>query len=180
MSIETLAKQGREKIHAGLAGIETTKLRALRNEQLKQCFNHFDETQYRMEFVARVRGTEFINDAASRSINATWYALESVEGNLIWIANGTTNNDANYSNLASLVGNKVKLLICIGGNSKQLHKAFANETTTIADVATIEEAVRLAFRVNIENIKVIFSPSCENGIPLDEEGQRFIMEVNEL
>lgn len=180
MSIETLAKQGREKVHTGLAGIETSKLRMLRNEQLKQCFNHFDETQYRMEFVARVRGTEFINDAASRSVNATWYALESVEGNLIWIANCSDNNDANYTNLANIVGHKVKLLICVGSNSQKLHQAFASAPTSVVDVSTIEEAVRLAFRVNIENTKVIFSPSCENGVPIDQESQRFIMEVNEL
>jgi len=71
MTIETLAKQGRDRIHTGLAGIDTQRLKAMRNASLRDCFKRLEETRYRMEFVARVRGREYINDAASRSINVS-------------------------------------------------------------------------------------------------------------
>ncbi|MBR5028338.1 MAG: hypothetical protein IKX51_03855, partial [Bacteroidales bacterium] len=73
MTIESLAKQGREKIYTGLAGIDTVKLKKLRNEALRQSFSSLNEMKYKLEFVARINGMEFINDASSRTPNATWY-----------------------------------------------------------------------------------------------------------
>ena len=58
MTIETLAVQGRDRIHTGLAGIDIQRLKAMRNASLRACFNRLEETSYRMEFVARVRGRE--------------------------------------------------------------------------------------------------------------------------
>ena len=72
MTIETLVKEGRERTHIGLAGIDTQRLKAIRNASLRACFNRMEETRYRLEFVARIRGREYINDAASRTINSTW------------------------------------------------------------------------------------------------------------
>ena len=179
MSIETLAKQGRERVHSGLAGIETDKLKKLRNDQLKQCFSHFDEMKYRMQFVARIRGTEFVNDAASRSVNATWYALQSAEGSLVWIANGD-DNISNYTKLRPLAQQKVKMLVCVGNDTRHLHETFDDVVPTVVDAHNIGDAVHTAFYNNLENIKVIFSPAGENGVSVDTEGHRFTMEVNEL
>ena len=76
MTIDTLVKEGRERTHIGLAGIDTQRLKAIRNASLRACFNRMEETRYRLEFVARVRGRVYINDAAARSVNSTWYSLE--------------------------------------------------------------------------------------------------------
>ncbi|MDO4217369.1 MAG: hypothetical protein Q4D03_04250 [Bacteroidales bacterium] len=179
MSIETLAKQGRESIHTGLAGIDSLKLRRLRNEQMRQCFNRFDEMPYRMEFVARIRGTEFVNDAASRSVNATWYALDSNEGKLVWIANGD-DNQADYSKLVPLAKEKVTMLVAVGNDTSRLHQAFDGEVPSVVDAHNIAEAVHLAFYRNIETPKVLFSPAGDNGSDAYTEGAQFTVEVNEV
>ena len=88
MSIEILAKQGRDRVYGGLAAIDSSKSRQMRDNALRSCFTRLDEVSYRMEFVARIHGLEFINDAAARSVNATWYALERLEGGIVWIAFG--------------------------------------------------------------------------------------------
>ena len=49
MIIETLAVQGRDRIHTGLAGIDIQRLKAMRNASLRACFNRLEETSYRME-----------------------------------------------------------------------------------------------------------------------------------
>lgn len=179
MSIETLAKQGQKEVHIGLAGIDSSKLKKMRNEHLKQCFHHFNDTQYRMEYVARIRGTEFINDAASRTVNATWYALESIEGNLIWIANGG-DAKAEYEKLLPVARQKVRMIVCVGNDNQHLHETFSGSVRRIVDAKSINEAVHTAFYSQIENAKILFSPACENGMPVDNEGQQFTMEVNEL
>ena len=41
MSIELLANQGRDRVHGGLAAIDSTKLRQMRDNALRSCFTRF-------------------------------------------------------------------------------------------------------------------------------------------
>ena len=62
MTLESLAKQGREKIYTNLAEIDAAKLKKMRNETLRRCFSSFDDMKYKLDFVARINGMEFVND----------------------------------------------------------------------------------------------------------------------
>jgi UDP-N-acetylmuramoylalanine-D-glutamate ligase len=179
MTIETLAKQGRDKIYTGLAGIDTQRLKAMRNASLRACFSRLEETRYRMEFVARVRGREYINDAASRSINSTWYTLESMQGGLIWVADAPQ-EEADYSRLVPAVLRKVRMLLIVGGDAPCMRKAFGGIVPAIATCPTMADALQRAYRYESDDVKVLYSPACDNGIPVDELGDRFRHEVNEL
>ncbi|MBQ3787688.1 MAG: hypothetical protein II849_02640 [Bacteroidales bacterium] len=179
MTIETLAKQGRDRIHTGLAGIDTQRLKAMRNASLRACFNRLEETRYRMEFVARVCGREYINDAASRSVNATWYSLESIPGGIIWIADAPQ-KDADYGRLVPSALRKVRMLLVVGDNSKCMRKTFAGVIPIIEDCPSIADALQKAYRYEAEDVKVLFSPACDNGTDVEEEGEVFRHEVNEL
>lgn len=179
MTIETLAKQGRERVHTGLAGIDTQRLKAMRNASLRACFNRLEETRYRLEFVARVRGREYINDAASRSINSTWYALESTPGGLIWIADAPK-SDADYSRLVPPALRKVRMLLILGGDSERMRRSFTGIIPTIEACPTMADALQKAYRYESDDVKVLYSPACDSGVPVQEEGECFRHEVNEL
>ncbi len=179
MTIETLAKQGRDRIHTGLAGIDTQRLKAMRNASLRACFNRLEETRYRMEFVARVRGREYINDAASRTINATWYSLESIQGGLIWIASAP-GQDADYSRLVPPALRKVRMLLIVGGDSECMRKTFSGVIPVIEVCPTMGDALRKAYLYDSADVKVLFSPACDNGRNVEDEGELFRQEVNEL
>ncbi len=179
---ESLATQGREKVHTGLAGIDSSRLKKLRNSQLKDCFNLIDEMRHKLEFVARIKGISFVDDAASRSSLSTWYALETIEGNVIWIANGapsSINIAGQFRRLRSLVESKVKMIVCIG-DSSMYQSVFGDLVQDIISVSTIGEGVNKAFYSNYENVKILFSPAVENGISYEEQGETFKHEVNEL
>lgn len=179
---ETLATQGREKIHTGLAGIDSAKLKKLRNNQLKECFNLIDEMRHKLEFVARIKGISFVDDAASRSTLSTWYALETIEGEVIWIANGAVNSNSvaiNFRRLRSLVEKKVKMIVTIGDCSLY-QSVFGDLVKDIVPAASIGEAVNKAFYSHLENVKILFSPAAENGVSYEEQGDTFKHEVNEL
>lgn len=178
-NLETLARQGRTHIPSSLAGIDTAKLKQLRNEQLRLCFAQMQEQRYRLEFVARVRGMEFFNDASSRSVNASWYALNSIEGRIIWIVNADDAR-ADYRKLVPVAKSKAEMIICVGFDTNRLHEAFENTVPTIVDSTSINEAVHMAYCSNIENVKVVFSPAGENGVSYETEGELFTREVNEL
>lgn len=178
-TIQILAKQGKERVHRGLADISMAQLKQMRNESLKSCFAQFNDSQNRMEFVAKIHDKRFVNDAASRTMNSTWYALDSIEGNIIWIAN-TTDVPTNYKMVMNSVSQKVKMLICVGGHSQQIHEQFDGIVPMVIDVPTLKDAVHRALYNNVNTATVLFSPACENGILADEEGASFKMEVNEL
>lgn len=176
---ETLALQGRPRVHTSLAGIDTERLKRMRSQSMRLCFSHINEQHYRMEFVARVRGMEFINDAASRTPNATWYALKGVDGPVIWIANGDDQR-ADYRRILPIAKEKVSLMICVGHNADDLRQAFGGVVSQIEEASSLHEAVHMAYCSNLENAKVIYSPAGENGVFYEHEGAAFTAEVNEL
>ncbi|MCQ2259776.1 MAG: hypothetical protein MJZ77_00120 [Bacteroidales bacterium] len=178
MSIELLAKQGRDRIHGGLAAIDSDKLRQIRNAQLRSCFARLEESSHRMELVASIHNIEYINDAASRNVNATWYTLQRSEGGIIWIAFGG-DNTADYAHLRDLALLKVRMLICVGNENSALHNAFA-DSIPVYDVDSIGAAVRKACYSGYENVKVILSPATRTGLSDQSASEIFCHEVNEL
>lgn len=180
MTIETLAKQGRDRVHTGLAGIDVQRLTHMRDTALRSCFNRLEETRYRMEFVARVRGREYVNDAASRTINSTWYSLESMQGGIIWIADAN-NQSCDYSRLVPSALRKVRMLIVVGDADDRMHHTFKGIIPSIEQCATMTEALQKAYCYETEDeVKVIYSPACYDGHSTTEQGERFRHEVNEL
>lgn len=179
MTIEALAQQGRQQIHNGLAGVDSAKLKKMRNDALRNCFNRMDEMRYRREFVARIHGKTFINDAASRSLNATWYTLESLEGPIIWIVNAD-GPAIDATKLVSSVQGRVRMMVCVGSNSEWLHRQFDGAVPTIIDVESIHDAVVRAFYNPIETATVVFSPLVAGRLSATDEGIHFHHEVNDL
>lgn len=179
MSIELLANQGRDRVYGGLAAVDSSKFRQMRNNSLRSCFTRMEEASNRMEHVARIYGKVFINDAAARSVNATWYALENTEGGIIWIAFGG-DNDTDYSSIRPIALRKVRMLICVGTDNSALKAAFQDSIPVIKEVETISAAVHCACYSTLENAKVIFSPATHQGLPEEAAGRMFCHEVNEL
>ena len=128
---------------------------------------------------ASLHAEEFINDAAARTVNATWYALENTEGGIIWIANGG-DLTANYSMLRSVVLRKVRMLICVGGGTEALHEAFQGIVPVIEDVESIGEAVHKACYSQFKQVKVLYSPAASDVLTTEMAGEVFRHEVNEL
>ena len=180
MTIETLAVQEHDRTYSGLAGIDVHRLKAMRNAGLRSCFNHLENTRYRLEFVARVRGREYINDAAARNINSTWYTLESLQGGLIWIADAN-DQTADYSRLVPPALRKVRMLLVVGNAEDRMHQTFRGIIPSIVRCSTLAEALQHAYRYQCEDeVKVVYSPACYNGYSTNQQGEIFRREVNEL
>lgn len=178
MGIETITREINARSHSNLASVDRARLVNMRNQGLRDCFKHLEDIPHKMEFVARIQDKCFVDDASSRNINATWYALESTEGAIIWIAGG--GNDAiDYSKLKKAVAQKVKMILCVGGN-ESLHSMFDGVVPSIIDCPSMEYAVNRALYSEVETATVIYSPAVENGRDADAEGMAFRREVCEL
>lgn len=178
MNIDTLTTTQTERAHSNLANVETAKLRMMRSAGLRNCFQHINETRFRMEFVAKIHDKEFINDAIARNTNATWYALEATKGDIIWIVNNGELSEP--AKLRKAAEGKVRMLICLGGHNQQTHETFSDIIPIIEDAQTMRSALTKALYSDIEKAKVIFSPAVANNVPAEVQGEEFRHEVNEL
>ena len=114
---------------------------------------------HRLEFVAKINGIEFINDSKATNINATWYALESMEKPTVWIVGGVDKGN-DYSELTELVKAKVKAIVCLGVENQKIIEAFANLVDQIVETNSAKEAVAAAYQLAKTEETVLLSPAC--------------------
>ena len=179
MTIETLATKGFTNTNTGLAGLDTNRLRIMRNAGLRACFRRMEDVDGRMEFVATVRGRQYYNDAAARNVNATWYSIESMQGGVVWITCGSK-EDIDYSRLSAAVQRKVRMILVIGPDAG-VRKAFSVSVPKIVECKTMGEALKQAYFYDSQDVKVLFSPATDDeSQPTAELAEAFTYEVNEL
>mgnify|MGYP002619660293 CR=1 FL=1 len=182
MTIEQLALQGRHNIYNSMAASISAKLIGLRKETIKRCLEDFENVEHRLEFVANVHGIEFINDSKATNINSTWWALESANKPVIWIAGGIDKGN-DYSLLGDLVKKKVKAIVCLGLDNSRIFEAFSDAVETIIETHSAGDAVKVAYSLGEPGDLVLLSPACasfdlfEN---YEDRGKQFKQHVKQL
>ena len=159
MSIQELALQGKHNLYNSMASGIASRILEIRKEVVRESFSDFENIEHRLEFVNSVHGIDFINDSKATNVNSTWYALESLQSPIIWIAGGVDKGN-DYSMLTDLVQNRVKVLICLGTENKKLIKAFKEIVPVIVETSSADEAVQAAYRLGKKGDTVLLSPCC--------------------
>ena len=95
-------------------------------------------------------------------MNATYYALDSMENATIWIVGGI-DEENNYDMLLPLVNEKVNAIICLGENNDRLIETFGNVVDFMIETNSISDAVKIAYKLSRDEETVLFSPAghCE-------------------
>ena len=158
MTLEALALQGRSKTYSTLAASVTTRIYELRKELIKESLGSSQTPEHQMEFVANIHGIEFINDSRACNINSTWFALESVNHPVIWIAGGADRGN-DYSKIRELVESKVKAIILLG-NSQKILEAFSDIDIPIIQATDMDEAVETGYYLGETGDCMLLSPAC--------------------
>ncbi len=159
MIIEQLALQGKHNLYDSMAAAITGRLLDIRNIVLRESLGDFVNAEHRLESVARVHGIEFVNDSKATNVNSTWYALESFNKKIIWIAGGQDKGN-DYEFLKDLVQERVKAIVCLGADNTKIKKAFSGIVPEIAETTDMWEAVNMAYRLGTPDDVVLLSPSC--------------------
>jgi UDP-N-acetylmuramoylalanine--D-glutamate ligase len=120
----------------------------------------FDKEEHRLEHVTQFSGVNFINDSKACNVNATYFSFEKMKSGVVWIAGG---NDVsvNYKELLISISQKVKTLICIGGDNRKLVETFIDYIPAICECKNMEDAVRTAFYSTEKGSTILLSPSCD-------------------
>lgn len=182
MNLHELSLQGKHNAYNAMAAGIGARLLEIRKESIRESLSDFQNVEHRMEFVAKVRGMDFINDSKATNVNSAFYALESMKAPLIWIAGGVDKGN-DYEELRPVVEGKVKALVCLGTDNAKLMAAFADIIPLIIEVQTMPEAVQAAYRMGAKGDTVLLSPACasfdlfEN---YEDRGAQFKQWVREL
>lgn len=182
MSIHDLALKGQHNTYNSMAAGIAAQVLKIRKEDIRESLSNFQGVEHRLEPVLKVHGIEFINDSKATNVNSTWYALESMKNDVIWIAGGIDKGN-DYSILENLVRNKVKAIICLGKDNEKIHKAFGEFVETMIDVQSASEAVKTAYYLARKGDAVLLSPACASFDLFDnyeDRGDQFKQAVREL
>ncbi len=182
MSVHELALKGRHNTYNSMAAGIAGNVLKIRNDVIREALMDFQGIEHRLERLNKVHGINFINDSKATNVNSTWYALESIKGEIIWIAGGVDKGN-NYSELNELVNQKVKALICLGKDNERLKEAFSDKVETIVESSTMAEAVKSAYYLASKEDTVLLSPACASFDLFDsyeDRGRKFKAAVREL
>ena len=158
-SIDSMTLQGRHNLYNSMAAAVVGRLEGLRKSTIRESFRDFRNVEHRLEKVSIVRGVEFINDSKATNVNSTWYALESVEKPIIWIAGGVDKGN-DYSNLLPLVERKVRYIIALGEDVLKIHHAFSKKVDMIVNSQSMHDAVKMSYHLANDGDCVLLSPAC--------------------
>ena len=76
MSIHDLSVQGKHNQYNSMAAGISARTAGIRSAKIRESFSTFEGIAHRLEFVATVRGVDFINDSKATNVNSVWFALE--------------------------------------------------------------------------------------------------------
>jgi len=182
LDMQEFTLRGQHNAYNSMAAGIAASLMDVRKESIRESFSNFQNAEHRLEFVQKVGGVDYINDSKATNVNSAWYALESMDRPVIWIAGGIDKGN-NYADLKQLVKGKVKMIICLGLDNIKIHQAFQADVDLIINTSSAKEAVHVASKMAEQGDVVLLSPACASFDLFDsyeDRGRQFKEAVRHL
>ncbi len=170
MTTQDLALPGIHNAYNSMAAALAARFFEIPNEDIRDSLMTFQAVEHRLEAVRSIGNVAFINDSKATNINSTWYALQSYNTPIVWIAGGRGDNN-NYSILDEWVEKNVSHIIAIGEEKDAIfnHYCLKKPCTRCND---LNEAVTKAFEAAEKDDVILFSPACKSFDMFDSYVQR--------
>jgi UDP-N-acetylmuramoylalanine--D-glutamate ligase len=159
MPTKNLALEGKHNIKNAMAASTVAHLLKIRKQTIRESLENFQGVEHRLEHVVKINKVQYINDSKATNVNATYYALESMDAPTVWIVGGVDKGN-NYEELFSFVNEKVKAIICLGVDNEKLMNTFGNMVDIIVETQFMSEAVKIAYKIAEAGDSVLLSPAC--------------------
>ena len=159
MGITKLALKGKHNTKNAMAAAMAATLLNVRKETIRQSLEDFEGVEHRLESVLKINGVQYINDSKATNVNATFYALETMNTPTVWIVGGVDKGN-DYLDLMPLVREKVKAIICLGLDNEKIVRTFYDVVDLVVETAGAEEAVKVAYKIAEKGDTVLLSPAC--------------------
>ena len=156
---ETLALEGMHNVKNTMAAATAARLVQIRKQTIRECVQHFQGAPHRLEKVLKIHHVQYINDSKATNVNSTYYALDSIKTPTVWIVGGVDKGN-DYRPLMPFVREKVKAIICLGLDNTKIIDAFGNVVDLLVETFSMEEAVKVAYKIAERGDTVLLSPAC--------------------
>jgi len=182
MPITNLALEGKHNVKNAMAAATVAHLLKIRKTTIRESLEGFQGAEHRLEQVLTINKVKYVNDSKATNVNATYYALESMNVPTVWIVGGVDKGN-DYTSLFPFVNEKVKAIICLGKDNEALFSAFGNMVDVIIETQYMSEAVKIAYNVAVAGEAVLLSPACASFDlfeSYEDRGQQFKSAVRKL
>ncbi|WP_395053368.1 UDP-N-acetylmuramoyl-L-alanine--D-glutamate ligase [Flavobacterium sp.] len=182
METTQIALEGKHNMKNAMAATSVANILRIRKQTIRESLSNFQGVEHRLEKVLKIQNVQYINDSKATNVNATFFALDSVTTPTVWIVGGVDKGN-DYTELFSLVHEKVKAIICLGVDNKKIIDCFGNVVDMMVEVDNMHDAVNTARHIAEKGDTVLLSPACasfdlfEN---YEDRGNQFKREVRNL
>ena len=159
MPTANLTLEGNHNTKNAMAASTVAHLLKIRKQTIRESLENFQGVEHRLEHVLKINKVQYINDSKATNVNATYYALESMDAPTVWIVGGIDKGN-NYEELFPFVNEKVKAIICLGVDNEKLFYTFGNMVDIIVETQFMSEAVKIAYKIAEAGDNVLLSPAC--------------------
>lgn len=159
MPTSDIALEGKHNAKNAMAAATVAQLLKIRKQTIRESMANFQGVEHRLEKVLKVNNVMYVNDSKATNVNATFYALDSMETETVWIVGGVDKGNV-YDELLPMVHEKVKAIICLGLDNEKIIRSFGNCVETMVETESMNDAVQVAYRLADKGDTVLLSPAC--------------------
>ena len=159
MPVKDISLQGNHNIKNAMAATTVAHLLRIRKQTIRESLENFQGVEHRLEHVLKINKVNYINDSKATNVNATYYALESMDAPTVWIVGGQDKGN-DYRELYPFVNEKVKAIICLGVDNSKIIDAFNGMVDIMVETQFMSEAVKIAYKIAGPGDNVLLSPAC--------------------
>ncbi|MEN8208889.1 MAG: UDP-N-acetylmuramoyl-L-alanine--D-glutamate ligase [Candidatus Fermentibacteria bacterium] len=176
-----ISLSGLHNLSNALAVICLAGKAGLKPQEMVEGLSSFPGVPHRIELIRKYHGISFVNDSKSTNPDSLNVALKSISEPIVLIAGGLA-KETDYSELRSLITDRVKALILIGDASDMLERCWSG-TAPVFTECTLDNAVKRALDQSADGDLVLLSPGCasfDQYSSFEERGEHFRKLVEDL
>ena len=147
------------QLNISLAVEAVRSLIDISDDEVINALSSFVNDRHRLETIGLMNEVLWINDSKATNVDATFYALDAMSRPIIWVAGGVDKGNE-YSQLESLVKDKVKSILCLGDGWENIQSSFSNLSIDIERFDNLRELIIRAESIARAGDVVLLSPAC--------------------
>jgi len=176
-----LKLKGSHNIQNALAALALGYAIGLPMEGMLETLKTFKGLPHRTQFVAEIKGVNWINDSKATNVGAAVAALEGLSGKHVLIAGGEAKG-ADFSELANAIQQHCRAVVLFGKDAAKIKSALP-ESLVVENVVDMHAAVQSAASLAQVGDNVLLAPACASFDMFDNfehRGEVFIRSVEAL
>ncbi|MCK5901812.1 MAG: UDP-N-acetylmuramoyl-L-alanine--D-glutamate ligase [Cocleimonas sp.] len=158
LPVSEIKLQGQHNQANALAALAMGEKAGLKRSAMLAVLTEYTGMDHRTQWVANIKGVDWLNDSKGTNVGATLAALEGLEEPIVLILGGQ-GKGADFSPLVTAVKNNVRSVILMGEDADIISAVLAQVVPEFR-ATDMSQAVALAAEQAQVGDKVLLSPAC--------------------